>query len=122
MNKLLEIYRHLIDARDDMIAYTRMKEKLEGYPMYANRASITTYDNIIHYLESEIIVAPQHTKDELIFTVEQIDRVQYIMTKIEQYWPLSTVKSLEKAKDIVKEKLNESINQSWFRCRLVNME
>lgn len=112
MNKLLEIYRHLIDARDDMIAYTRMKEKLEGYPMYANRASIATYDNIIHYLESEIIVAPppQLTKDELIFTVEQIDRVQYIMTKIEQYWPLSTVKSLEKAKDIVKEKLNESIN------------
>ena len=115
MNKLLEIYRHLIDARDDMITYTRMKEKLEGRPMYANRASIATYDNIIHYLESEIIVAPQ-------FTIDQIDRVQYIMTKIEQYWPLSTVKSLEKAKDIVKEKLNESINQSWFRCRLVNME
>lgn len=110
MNKLLEIYRHLIDARDDMIAYTRMREKLEGHPMYANRASIATYNNMIHYLESEIIVTPQYTKDELMFMIDQIDKVQYIMTKIERYWPLSTVTSLEKAKDIVKEKLNESIN------------
>ena len=110
MDKLLEIYRHLIDARDDMIAYTRMKEKLEGYPMYANRASIATYDNIIHHLESEIIVAPRYTKDELIFTIEQIDRVLYIMAKIEQYWPLSIVESLKEVKDIVKEKLNESTN------------
>lgn len=56
MNYLIEVYQDLLEARDIMVGYTRMRERVENCISNSNRAIITHYNCLIKKLEDKIIV------------------------------------------------------------------
>ena len=56
MNYLIEFYQDLLEARDIMVGYTRMRERVENCMSNSNRAVIAHYDYLIKKLEDKIVI------------------------------------------------------------------
>ena len=56
MDYLVEFYQDLLEARDIMVGYTRMRERVENCISNSNRAVIAHYDCLIKKLENKIVI------------------------------------------------------------------